>query len=69
MDHFVWAIENIDKIKPKDCRDWAEKNFSLERVAKMYQEFFYSIENLNGDGFYHVDKERKDLDWIKRYYP
>jgi len=69
MDHFVWAIENIDKIKPKDCRDWAENNFSLERVSKMYKEYLYGIENLRGEGFYHVNKERKDLDWIKRYYP
>tara|TARA_Y100000310_G_scaffold120373_1_gene119135 strand:+ start:3376 stop:4407 length:1032 start_codon:yes stop_codon:yes gene_type:complete len=69
MDHFVWAIENIDKIKNEDCRQWAEKNFSLDRVSKMYKEYFNSIENLNGEGFYHTDKERQELDWLKRFYP
>lgn len=69
MDHFVWAAKNIDKIKPQDCRDWAEKNFSLERVSKMYNEYFYSIENLGKEGFYESNSGRKNLDWITKQYP
>ncbi len=69
MDHFVWAINNINKISPKKCRDWAEKNFSLERVGEMYKEYFYSIEGLTKDGFYQINENRKNLDWLKRIFP
>ena len=58
-----WLDYGIDPV------EWAEKNFSLERVADMYKEYLYGIENLNNEGFYHVNKERDNLDWIKRYYP
>jgi hypothetical protein len=35
----------------------------------MYREYLYSIENLNGEGFYHTNKERDNLNWLKKYYP
>ena len=69
MDHFCWAAKNIDQIKPINCKKWAEKNFSLERVGKMYQEYFYSIQNLSKEGFYENNVHRDNLDWIKRQYP
>jgi glycosyltransferase involved in cell wall biosynthesis len=69
MDHFTWAARNIDKIKPKKCRDWAEKNFSLKRVGKMYKEYLTSINNLMFDGFYHEDSTRHNIDWLAKKYP
>ena len=42
FDQFVWAVENIHNIKPADCRAWAEQ-YSLERVALMYHEYFESL--------------------------
>jgi glycosyltransferase involved in cell wall biosynthesis len=68
MEHFTWAAKNIDKIKPQNCRKWAERNFSLERVGKMYDEYFRSIRNLSNAGFYEKNPERKDLNWIKKFY-
>lgn len=70
IDQFIWAAKNIDKIKPQDCRDWAMKNFSLDRVALMYQEYFDKIHDLfsPGKGFYELHPERKELDWLKKYY-
>ena len=69
MDQFIWAAKNIDKIKPKKCRDWAEKNFSLKRVSKMYKEYLGSIRNLMFDGFYHKDSTRNNINWLSKAYP
>ena len=70
MDQFVWAAKNIDKIDRRNCRDWAARNFSLEHIASMYEEYFTSLLPIfDGDGFYQVNPDRKQLDWMKRYYP
>ena len=70
MDQFVWAAKNIHKIDRRKCRYWAEKNFSLERIAPMYEEYFTSLLPIfTGKGFYEVNEDRKDIDWLKRDYP
>lgn len=71
IEQFVWAGKNIDKISRQSCRDWAVKNYSLERVAPMYQEYFESLSTVfNGKGgFYCENNERSELDWLTRYYP
>ena len=69
MDHFIWAAKNIDKINPRNCRDWAQKNFSLDKVGKMYKEFFQSMNNLMFNGFYHENSTRDNLDWLTKTYP
>lgn len=69
FDHFVWAAKNIHKIDPKNCRDWAVANFSLERVAEMYEEFFESVMDIHtNEGWYRVT-DRNDLKFNKKYYP
>lgn len=69
MEQFVWATKNIKNIKPSVCREWAE-NFTLERVSKMYEEYFNSLHRLkNKGGWYHENPERTELDWMKLSYP
>ena len=65
---FVEAVKNIDKIDPKFCREWAEKNFSMERVAAMYEKVFVDIMNVvtNNKGWYN---DFSDLSCLERYYP
>jgi len=70
FEQFTWAAKNIDKIDPQKCRDFAINNFSLEVVAKKYEEYFQSVLNVyNGDGWYQKNDNRTELDWLTKYYP
>lgn len=69
FEEFCWAVMHIDQIKPQNCREWAEKNYSLERIGKMYEEYFQRINGLFGKGWYEENPERRELEWLRRYYP
>lgn len=68
MGDFIRAVENIDKIKPKDCREWGE-NFSLEKVGELYEKYFQDVLNVyTGKGWY--EKTDNDLFLnLKKTYP
>lgn len=71
FEHFVWAARNIHRINPRNCREWAEKNFTFDKVGKMYEEFFYSITKIydGSRGWYEPKPDRTELDWLTRHYP
>jgi glycosyltransferase involved in cell wall biosynthesis len=70
FDQFTWAAKNIENISSRSCREWAASNFSTDRVGLMYEEYFGSLKNLHaGEGFYHANPRRTDLDWLERYWP
>lgn len=70
MEQFEWAAKNIDRINPKACRDWAADNFSLERVARMYDEFFHAVAQIHGGaGWYQPNPGRRELDWLRQRHP
>jgi glycosyltransferase involved in cell wall biosynthesis len=70
MEQFVWAAKHVHKLDRRACREFAERNFSLEHVAPMYEEYFHSLLPVfTGKGFYAENTDRKELDWLKRYYP
>ena len=71
IEHFEWAARNIDKISRKTCHEWAMKNFSLDRVSLMYEEYFQTLLKVHdgSGGYYAYNDDRKELDWLKRYYP
>ena len=70
FDEFCWAAKNIDKINPQDCRDWAMANFTMDRIGDMYEHYFQMVMDVHtGKGWYQEHPERKELDWLNRYYP
>ena len=72
MEQFYWATKNINNIKPINCRNYAVENYSMTRISKMYEEYFESLLNLKnyGDIAYYLPKpDRKELNWLNRYYP
>lgn len=69
FEHLTYALKNIDKINPYVCRQWAMDNYSLEKVSKMYEEYFSQLDNLNRGGWYEPFDERKELSWLERSYP
>ena len=62
FEEFCWAARNIDAIKPEDCRAFALARFSMERVGKMYEEYFQSLLNIyTGKGWYEPNPTRSGL--------
>lgn len=67
LEQFVWAVRNVDKLDPKYICDYAMNNYSMERVGKMYDEYFFQLQGLFGKGWYEDNPGRKELDWLKRF--
>lgn len=66
LEQFIWAAKNIENIKPKNCRQWAESNYSIERVSKMYEEYFDMLNRLftNNESWFQENDSRIELDWL-----
>ncbi|HYH03235.1 MAG TPA: glycosyltransferase, partial [Bacillota bacterium] len=69
FEEFCWAVKNIKRIKPENCREWAEKNYSMERVGRMYEEYFQRVNCIHEKGWYQPNETRQELAWLERYYP
>jgi glycosyltransferase involved in cell wall biosynthesis len=70
LDQFIWAAKNIGNINPETCRKWAADNFSPDRIAPMYEEYFQMVLNRNSkNGWGAINDRRTELDWLKREYP
>jgi glycosyltransferase involved in cell wall biosynthesis len=70
FEQFCWAVRNIDRIQPQNCREWSMRNYSLDRVGKMYDEFFTMVHDVyTGKGWYEPHPQRANLDWLTKYYP
>ena len=69
LDHMVWSINNIGKIKSKDCRNWGE-TFSVDRIMPMYKEYFQMVmDQYTNNGWHTLRHERDNLDWLNYQSP
>lgn len=67
MDHFVWSLRNVSSISHNDCLDWAVRNYSLERVASMYEEYFKMLTDVKfHNGWYEIHDDRSNLNWLSK---
>jgi len=69
MEQFEWAVKNVGRIRPEACRYWAMQNYSMDRVARMYDAYFAMLSDLWGKGWYETHDDRTELEWLNRYYP
>jgi glycosyltransferase involved in cell wall biosynthesis len=69
-DH-CYAIENIHKIDPQVCRDWAEANFSMEAVYPKFNAFFKKCAAIESDGehpWYHMINDNEYTNRFHDYH-
>jgi len=69
MEQFVWAAQNVDRLDPATCRKWIVHNFSPDRIAPMFEEYYQSLLSLDREGWYEDNPERDQLDWLRRVHP
>ena len=50
LNEFYHALNIIDTIKPKFCRNYAEQNFTIDIVAEMYEKYFAHLINVTQHG-------------------
>lgn len=67
FEQFVWAAKNIDRISRRRCRDWALANFSIERAAEMYDEYWNMVWDVRTGRGWYEERKRENLDWLKRH--
>lgn len=69
LEQFFWAAKNINNISPYDCRRYAVENYSIEKIGKMYEEYFDMVLRLTHElGWYQQNPTRNNLDWLKKKY-
>lgn len=48
---FVCAVKMVSNLDPSQCRKWGER-YSYASIAPMYDKYFQSLLDLNGEGWY-----------------
>ena len=70
MDHFLWAIKNVEHLDRSKIRRWALSNYGLSKVATMYEEYFSMVSSIQkGRGFYQEHPGRLGLSWLQKAWP
>lgn len=67
LGHFVWAAQHVHEIDPWYTHQRAVANYSMDRVKYRYQEYFQMLAEVWGPGWYTIDPDRKNLDWLRQY--
>ncbi|MBI3624076.1 glycosyltransferase [Candidatus Saccharibacteria bacterium] len=67
----VWAAQNVHKLQPRVIRDYAMKNFSLNRVKYLYQAYFEQLYTLWEENGWYSNWHRGVSRYQRytKYYP
>ena len=68
MGDFVNAVNEIDKIKPENCRKWGE-NFSLEKIAPVYEKYFTDVYNVYTKNGWYEKTDTEHFHSLTKEYP
>lgn len=69
FDQFRRAAEEVVTLNPRECRVWAYANYTIDRVAGMYEEYFQQLLDYNRSGFYEEHPDRLNLKFMRKIYP
>lgn len=65
LDHFVYALKNVDQLDRRYIYERAHKTWSLYRVRTMYHEYFKGLQDLwTKSGWSTIHPDRQNLDWL-----
>jgi hypothetical protein len=54
----------VDRLDPHYIHKMAVNNYSMNSVRWKYQEYFQMLTDLWKDGWYQVNEQRENLDWL-----
>lgn len=67
LDQFIYAVNNVDNLDYDLVYEWAQ-NFSTDKVAGMYQEYFSALHCLWDEGWYTM-RDDVNGEWLTKNYP
>lgn len=68
LEQWTWAAKAATQLDPEKIRRYAVNNYGIERVAKMYQEWFEMLLSLWFTGWPEPNPDRVQLDWLVKKY-
>jgi len=68
FEEFTLAMELVKDLNREKIRQWAQANYSIERVADMFDHYFNMIHRHSQEGGWYVKKGTTNLDWLAKYY-
>jgi len=69
MYQFVWGLQHLDEIDPRDCAKWGE-NYHVDRAVLRYEEWFAMLHGVYyGNDFYGADTTTTTGRLQYRQYP
>jgi glycosyltransferase involved in cell wall biosynthesis len=68
LNEFYCALKNIKNIDPNTCRKWAFQNYSLNKIADMYEVYFNSLLDLKTEIGWRTIKPNVNLDCLRKYF-
>jgi len=69
LDHFAWALKNLDSFDASRIRAHAIANWSYTKVATMYEEYFHMVSSTLQKGYYQNNPGRLALTWLEKAAP